>query len=246
MQLAPSLHRIGSSSLVNSYLVATPEGITVIDTGLRGQWRDFLAEVTAMGRSLDDIRGVLLTHGDVDHTGFAERLRRERGVPVWVAEADAAEARGEVKKPAAEKDRMKVLPLLRFLWFGLTHGGLGSAPIAEVRIARPGEIIDLPGAPRVIGMPGHTPGSVTYHVPAVDAVFLGDAMTTRSVLTGEARPALAPFTVDRRAAFRALEALDGIEAHWVLPGHGEPWDGGLSPALAALRASAGREAGPAG
>ena len=245
MELAPSLHRIGSSSIVNCYLVATPEGITVIDTGLRGQWRELLRELRDMGRPLGDIRGVLLTHGDVDHTGFAERLRRDHGLPVWVGEADAAEARGEVKKPAAEKDRMKVLPLLRFLWFGLTHGGMGSTPIAEVRIARPGETIDLPGAPRVIGMAGHTPGSVAYHVPAVDAVFVGDAMTTRSVLTGEARPALAPFTVDRRAAFRALEALDGIEARWVLPGHGEPWDGGLSAALARLRAAAGGGASPA-
>ena len=37
-----------------------------------------------MGRSLDDVRGVVLTHGDTDHVGFAERLRRERGIPVYV------------------------------------------------------------------------------------------------------------------------------------------------------------------
>ena len=35
MQLAPSLHRVGSSSLVNSYLVEDAGAITVIDAGLR-------------------------------------------------------------------------------------------------------------------------------------------------------------------------------------------------------------------
>jgi glyoxylase-like metal-dependent hydrolase (beta-lactamase superfamily II) len=238
MQLAPSLHRIGSSSLVNSYLVAQPDGITVVDTGMAGQWPDLLRELDAMGRSLGDIRAVLLTHGDVDHVGFAERLRRDHGVPVYVGEADAAEARGEVKKPAAERDPMRIWPLLRFLWFGIRKGGLRSTPIREVRIAAPGATLDLPGAPRVIALSGHTPGSLAYHVPALDAVFVGDAMTTRSVLTGVAGPAQAPFTVNRATALASLSALDGIEATWVLPGHGEPWSGGLRQAVALVRDSA--------
>ncbi len=245
MQLAPSLHRIGSSSLVNSYLVVQPDGITVIDTGMAGQWRDLVRELDGIGRSLEDIRGVLLTHGDVDHTGFAERLRRDHGVPVYVGEADAAEARGEVKKPAAERDPMKVWPLLGFLWFGIRKGGLRSTPISEVRIATPGATLDLPGAPRVVGLPGHTPGSVAYHVPAVDAIFVGDAMTTRSVLTGAAGPAQAPFTVDRAAALASLTALDGLQATWVLPGHGEPWDQGLARALELIRAEARTRESPA-
>jgi glyoxylase-like metal-dependent hydrolase (beta-lactamase superfamily II) len=245
MQLAPNLHRIGPSSLVNCYLVVEPQGITVIDTGLAGQWRDLVRELEGMGRSLDDIRAVLLTHGDVDHVGFAERLRRDHGVPVYVGEADAAEARGEVKKPAAERDRMRIWPLLRFLWFGMTHGGLRSTPIGEVQIAAPGSTLGVPGAPRVIALPGHTPGSVAYHVPAMDAIFLGDAITTRSVLTGVAGPAQAPFTVDRTSALASLDALDGIAATWVLPGHGEPWNGGLPRALELVRAGAATRNAPA-
>ena len=96
MQLAPSLHRIGND-VVAVYLVDTPEGVTVIDAGLAGQWKEFTAEITAMGRSVDDVRGVVLTHGDSDHIGFAERLRRDHGVPIFVHEADAARARGELQ-----------------------------------------------------------------------------------------------------------------------------------------------------
>jgi len=106
MQLAPLLHRLGSSSMVNSYLIEDAGAITFIYAGLRGHWKDLLRELEAMGRSPVDIRALLLTHGDADHLGFAERLRQEHGVPVFVGEADAAEARGEVPEPAAVRDRM--------------------------------------------------------------------------------------------------------------------------------------------
>ena len=81
MELAPSLHRLGGSTLVNGYLVADASGVTLIDAGLPGYWNQLPGELAAMGRSIDDVRGVVLTHGDTDHVGFAERLRRERGVP---------------------------------------------------------------------------------------------------------------------------------------------------------------------
>jgi glyoxylase-like metal-dependent hydrolase (beta-lactamase superfamily II) len=61
-------------------------------------------------------------------------------------------------------------------------------------------------------------------------------MTTRSVVTGVVGPALAPFTVDRARALASLAALDEISARWVLPGHGDPWSGGLAEALARVRA----------
>jgi glyoxylase-like metal-dependent hydrolase (beta-lactamase superfamily II) len=238
MQLAPGLHRVGSSSLVNSYLIEGDGGLTVIDAGLQGHWKDLLAELESMGRTPADIRAVLLTHGDTDHVGFAERLRQEHGVPVYVGAADAAEARGEVKKPSAPRDRMRIGPLLGFLWYGLRHGGLGSKPIAEVTSIEGATTLDLPGRPEVIPMPGHTPGSVAYLVPAVDAVFMGDAMTTRSVLTGVVGPAPAPFTVDHKQAIASLAALDGRAARWVLPGHGDAWSSGLPEALRLIREQA--------
>jgi glyoxylase-like metal-dependent hydrolase (beta-lactamase superfamily II) len=238
MQLSPSLHRLGTSSLVNSFLIEDAGRVTVIDAGLPGLWKDLVAELDSMGRSLEDIQALLLTHGDVDHVGFAERLRREHGVTVWVAEPDASEARGETKKPAAARDPMRIRPMIGFLVYAATHGGLRSTPIAEVATLTPGATLDVPGAPRVTGLPGHTPGSVAYHVPALGALFVGDAMTTRLVTTGVVGPALGPFTVDRAMASASLGHLDGLTAHWLLPGHGDPWTGGVAEALRQVRAQA--------
>ena len=220
MKLGPSLHRIGSD-IVAVYLVDSPEGVTVIDAGLAGQWKELTAELAAMGRSLGDIRGVVLTHGDSDHIGFAVRLRREHGVPVFVHAADAARARGE-ESTKPEWGGMKLGATTRFLWYALTRNGLRTTPVTEVVSVSDGDVLDLPGAPHVISMPGHSPGSIAIHVPSVDAVFVGDALTTRHVLTGATGPQPAPFTDDPAEALASLRRLEGLGATWVLPGHGAP------------------------
>ena len=240
MRLASGLHRIGSD-FVNSYLVEDAAGITIVDAGLPGHWRELAAELAHMGRSLDDVRGIVLTHGDTDHIGFAERLRQQKGVAVHVHELDAARARGEIKKPNSGWGPIKVGPLSRFLWYSARRGGLRTKPVAEVVTFTDGATLDLPGSPRIIHLPGHTPGSVAVHVPAVDAVFVGDAMTTGNVLTGERGPRLAPFTLQPQEATASLARLEPVHAAWVLPGHGAPWNGGVADAIREFRqVAAGR------
>ena len=236
MQLAPSLHRIGSD-LVNVYLIAGDTGVTIVDAGLPGQWDELEPELAAMGRSLADVRAVILTHGDTDHIGFAERIRRDHGVPILAHEEDAARARGEVKKEI-KWGKVKVGPLLRFLWYSGRRGGMSITPVADVGTFADGQVLDLPGAPIVIHIPGHTPGSVAFHVPSVDAVFVGDAMTTGHVLTGAMGPQPAPFTIDPEQALASMGRLGDLSATWVLPGHGPPWDGGIAEAVRLIREAA--------
>lgn len=230
MELTPSLHRIGTD-MVNVYLIADDTGVTLIDAGIPGQWSDLVAELDSMGRSLDDIRGVVLTHADSDHVGFAERLRAQHGVPVYVHEADAAQARGEVKVKNPSWGKMKVGPTLSFLWYAGRRGGLKVTPVQEVRTVTDGDVLDLPGRPRIVHTPGHSPGSIAIHSESSDALFVGDAMTTRHVLTGARGPQPAPFTQDEPGAMQSLRRWEGIDARWVLPGHGFPWDGGVNEAV---------------
>lgn len=238
MQLAPSLHRIGSD-IVGSYLVEDDSGVTIIDAGLPRHWDELVAELAAVDRSLEDVRGVVLTHGDTDHIGYAERLRRDHGVPIHVHEADAQLARGESKKKASW-GRIRLGPLLQFLWYAARRGGLKVDPITEVTTFVDGQTMDLPGEPRVVHLPGHTPGSVAVYVPAVQAVFVGDAFTTRHVLTGAEGPGPAPFTLDREEALKSLARLEDLETDWILPGHGPPWRGDIGEAIEQVRQAATR------
>lgn len=233
MQLAPHLHRIGSR-YVNSYLVEDGGSITLIDAGLSGFHGLVVDELHAMGRTLDDVKAVVLTHGDSDHIGFAERLRAERGVPVYVHAADADRARLKVSKPMSGWGPIRAGAMGRFLWYTARHGGLRMRGLTELVTFDDDATLDVPGAPRVIHQPGHTPGSSVVHVPLADAVFMGDTMTNRNVLTGTTGVQPAPFTLDPAGARASLDRLAGIEATWVLPGHGDPIDTGLAGVLAAL------------
>lgn len=233
MQLAPHLHRIGND-IVAAYLVDDPDGITVIDAGLPGHWRDLQSELTSMGRSLDDIRGVVLTHGDSDHLGFAERLRKEKGVPVYVHTADADRAKGG-DKPKVAMGPMRWGATAGFFAYALRKGGMRTHHLTEVVEVADGDVLALPGSPIVIGMPGHSPGSIAVLVPFVRAVFVGDALTTRHVLTGREGLQPAPFTDEPAAALDSLARLGGVDAEWVLPGHGTPWRGDPAEVAQAVR-----------
>ena len=236
MKLSPNLHRVGND-IVACYLVADSSGVTVIDAGLSGQWKELVSELSAMGRSLADVRAVVLTHGDEDHIGFAERLRSEHGVPVWVHEADAGRARGE-GKPDSGWGPLRLAPLLGFLWYAVRKGGFKTTHLRGVETFSGGEVLEVPGSPRVIAMPGHSPGSVAFHVPEVSALFVGDALTTRHVLTGAEGPGPAPFTDDTTQALASLANLAEVQADWILPGHGAPWRGGVAEAVRLIRAQA--------
>lgn len=236
MKLAPHLHRIGND-VVAAYLVDTDEGVTVVDAGLAGHWSELLAELRDMGRTPADVRGLVLTHGDTDHIGFAERLRREHGVPVYVHTADAGRARGG-DKPKASFGPTRVRALVGFFAYALRKGGLRTTYLTEVVEVQDGDVLPLPGSPRVIAMPGHSAGSIAVHVPLADAVFVGDALTTRHVLTGRTGLQPAPFTDDPDRALDSLSRLAGLAATWVLPGHGTPWRGDLAAVQEEVRRAA--------
>ena len=237
MQLASGLHRIGSD-IVNSYLVVEGDDVTIIDAGLPRYWHLLDGELARLGMTLDNVRALILTHGDTDHIGFAGRLSREKGIPAYLHPADTDRAKLQVKKPNSGWGPVKIGPLAGFLWYSARQGGLRIPPAGELRSVEDWQVLDVPGRPRIIHTPGHTPGSIAVHVPAVDALFIGDTMTTRNVLTGVTGPKPAPFTLQPEQALASLDRVKGVDATWMLPGHGPAWDGGAAEAVRLIRQAA--------
>jgi glyoxylase-like metal-dependent hydrolase (beta-lactamase superfamily II) len=236
MRIGPGIHRIGAG-LVNSYLLEESGDVTIVDAGAPGYWNDLPNELAAMGRTFGDVRALVLTHAHIDHVGFAERLRREKGVPVSVHELDAKMARGETK-PQNQKMLGIGFAALRFIRFALAKGMLRATPILEVATFGDGATLDVPGAPRVIHLPGHSEGSAALHLPARKVLFAGDALATLNVLSGKTGPQLAPFGSDLAQARESLRRIEALEADLVLPGHGQPWTGGVGEAVRLIREGA--------
>ena len=98
MEIAKGLHRIGSD-IVNSYLVVDGGGVTIIDAGLPRYWKLLNRELARLGMTLDDVRALILTHGDTDHIGFAGRLAPRQPAGTWLRSAPIAPSRR--RRPAA-------------------------------------------------------------------------------------------------------------------------------------------------
>ena len=239
MEVAPGVHRLGNE-LINYYVVEADGGLLLVDAGLPGFYDQLVDFLRSRRRTVADLDAVLLTHAHPDHVGIAERVR-QAGVPVLVHEADADQARTGKSHPREGNmlPYMRHRALWRLLITAARRGGLKTTKVAEVSTFGEGEL-DVPGRPRAIHTPGHSPGHVVFSFPQQGALLAGDALCTYNPLTGRPGPQLMPgaFAWSNDRAMESLSRLEDLEGV-VLPGHGDPWTAGA--AAAAARA---REAGP--
>ena len=235
-QVAPGVHRLGNA-YVNCYLIEDGNELTLVDGGFPGFRTQLDAYLRSRGRSVGDIAAVILTHGHSDHVGMVEGVRTDAPAPVHIHEADATMA----KTGKAHRRDGSMLPYLRhpavykFFASAARAGGMKTTKVQELTTFTAGDL-DVPGRPRIIPTPGHSPGHVAFHLPEHGVLLAGDALGTYNVLTGARGPQLLPkaFAADSRQMLASLDALERIDAQITLFGHGEPWTD--SPAQAVARA----------
>jgi glyoxylase-like metal-dependent hydrolase (beta-lactamase superfamily II) len=239
IEVADRVYRLGAE-LVNWYLIEDGGRFTVIDAGLPKQFDQLPGAMAGLGASLGDVEAVVLTHAHADHLGSSAQIQEDAGAAVHVHESDAAMARGEAKRKT-ERGPVKDLvhPFAwKVAWWFIANGGLQPAPpVAELSTFADGEVLDLPGSPRVIHTPGHTNGSSSVHLAERAVVCSGDALATVNLATGATGPMILPgsFNEDSARCLASLSALEAVSVDLLLPGHGEPWSGSMTDAVAAAR-----------
>lgn len=242
VEVAEGIHRL-TGGVANFYLIEEGGKLALVDAGAPRDWDLLVGAISERGRTLDDLDVVLLTHAHSDHIGFAERARTTALAKVWIHGADAEVAKG-AKAPKNDGTATSYLLRAEFYRtvFSLTRrGGAKIIPVHEVSTFGDGETLDVPGRPRVVLAPGHTPGCCALLLEGRHVLLTGDVLATWNPLTGRTGPQIMPsgFNRDTPQALRSLDVLDTIPADLLLPGHGEPWRG--DPADAArLARQAGR------
>jgi glyoxylase-like metal-dependent hydrolase (beta-lactamase superfamily II) len=235
-EIAPGVHRLGTE-WVNWYLVEAEGKVTVVDTALPGYYPQLERALEAMGRAPGDIEAVVLTHSHNDHLGCAERIRAGSDARVLAPAGEAAAIRGEAKpgQPAGLISNLWRPVLLRFMAHAVKNGGAKFDPVTDLATYEGEEELDVPGRPRAIPTPGHSPAHHSLHFPGHGVLFTGDAMASVSWISGNTEPQLHPFGEDRARMPAALDALEPVAAEVVAFGHGEPFHGSPADAVASAR-----------
>jgi glyoxylase-like metal-dependent hydrolase (beta-lactamase superfamily II) len=236
--VAPGVYRAGTK-YVNWYIVDGGDGLTLIDAGLPGYRSQLHASLSDIGRSVADVRALVLTHGHIDHVGMADVLAAD-GVDVYLHPADAALA-SDYKKNKTERSAARYLHwpgTWSFLAHCIAQGATKPRTMPATKTIDDARRLDVPGTPTVTHAPGHTDGSVVLEFEEHGVVFVGDLFCTISSATGRAAsPRLQSRASNRdsNTAMQSVDRLEGITAKTVLPGHGVPWKDGVEAAAAKVR-----------
>lgn len=236
------IHRAGSE-IVNFYLLEERGKVTVVDAGCPAYLPRLESALDEIGRTIADVEAIVLTHAHIDHVGFSQVLQDQRGTPVYAHEQELPQATTG-KPPPTEGSFITVLRHRtgrRVISHIVRHGGARPPKVARVQTIKDGDQLDLPGRPRVIATPGHSPGHCALYIEQEGALFTGDALCGWHTATGEEGPILPPaqFSNSMAQARASLQRIAAVPAQTLYYGHGDPWHEGAEAAVAEARARDG-------
>jgi metallo-beta-lactamase class B len=150
--LGGNLYYVGASG-VSSWLITTPEGLILLDTGFEETVPIILRGVEQLGFRPADIRLILSSHAHIDHTGGHALMKQATGADIV---ASAAEAR--VLESGGADDFLN--------W---PKDTLLYAPVKVDRIIGDREMVSLGGVNLTAHLtPGHTRGATTWTMELTD------------------------------------------------------------------------------
>ncbi len=217
MEIIPNVHQLPSTMAGNAYLLVG-ETLTLVDTGMPGSASRILDYVGGLGHSPADVTRILLTHYHVDHVGSAALLKQQTGASVLAHSGDMPVISGQEPHPPPNQALMKVL-------FRIVPAMSRFDPVTPDVLVEDGATLDILGGATVLHVPGHTPGAIALHVPAIRLLICGDAIDHRG---GRLGPPPSPFTIAKDQAIESVRRMAVLDYDVLCPGHGAAIVGGAS------------------
>src|SRR6516165_5671569 len=76
--------------MANAPLIEGPDGLTLIDAGFPDKEAAVFGAIRELGRSPDQLKHLIFTHGHPDHIGSAAAIVRETGARTYIHPLDIA------------------------------------------------------------------------------------------------------------------------------------------------------------
>ncbi|MGO8683953.1 MAG: MBL fold metallo-hydrolase [Thermoleophilia bacterium] len=211
--IVDGVYRLGLSG-VAAYVIETPQGTVLVDTGMPGSAKRILAGLALLGMVPSDVVAIVVTHCHVDHTGGLAELRLATQASVWMSTIDAQLVRAGVAGRALEPGPTRASQLIAAT-ANLRRAQRGRAVAVDYEVDDGDE---LPfGGLRVIATPGHTRGHISLLLPRSGGVlFAGDAAANRRRLV------MGPIFESYDDGHRSLAKLAGLDFEVACFAHGQP------------------------
>ena len=210
MEIYPGVYRI-QQTFVNLYLVVGPDGLLLVDSGLKGSRPRILRAIQEAGKALPDLKTIVITHADGDHFGGLYELQQVTRATAYAAPIEAeAIRRGASSRALTPGGLQKALFRLSAPLFKSQPARI-DAPLAE------GQVFNVLGGLRVLATPGHTPGHTSLFSPSSGVLFAGDSIR---VVDGTPRPSGAGNTWNQVKADESFQLQMALKPTLILAGHG--------------------------
>lgn len=199
---------------VAAYVIETPQGAVLVDTGMPGSATRILAGLAGLGMVPSDVAAIVVTHCHVDHTGGLAELRQATQASVWISTADAQLVRAGVVGRALEPGPTRASQLIAAT-VNLRRAQRGRAVAVDYEVDD-GDRLPFGGL-RVIATPGHTRGHISLLLPRAGGVlFVGDAAANRRQLR------MGPIFESFEEGRRSLAKLAALDFEIACFAHGQP------------------------
>lgn len=201
---------------VNCYLAKSKTGFILVDTGFSTRRSALLQKLEKAGCRPGNLKLIVITHGDIDHTGNAAFLREKYGTKVAIHACDA----GMVKDGnigANRKAKPDRLSLVFKVLMVFTRRLAAKHPVEkfnpDLEIDEGFDLSRYGLDARILHIPGHSKGSIGV-LTAKGDLFCGDLFYNMPGFR----------FVDNIEDYEAsLKKLAGLKIGRVYPGHGKPF-----------------------
>jgi glyoxylase-like metal-dependent hydrolase (beta-lactamase superfamily II) len=218
-QVAENLYRLPAGPGVNAYLwlpsgpAADDAGPLLFDCGLPWSGRVLAARLEALGGPPERLRGIAVTHDDIDHVGRLAPLQAVSGARVYAHAIEAARLAGPSwRRPPPLQGAVGALARALDIVYQ-------RVPRHAVRVTDPLQDGDpVRGGWVAVHTPGHTPGHTSYFHQARSIVIAGDALGTAA--NGRLRFPILLYTEDAAQLAPSIRKLAGLRPSILCAGHG--------------------------
>jgi metallo-beta-lactamase class B len=208
-RIAGNLYYVGASD-ITSFLIATPEGHILINSGFEETVPLIRESMKKLGFKIDDVKILLSSHAHYDHAGGLATLKELTGAKLAVSEKDAAlMARGGKGDPQiGDKFPFR--------------------PVQSDRILRDGDQVSLGGQSLTARLtPGHTPGCTTWTMKVEEGGVSRNVVVicSTSILPGVTLTSNARYPEMAEDFAKTFQVLKSLPCDVFLASHAAFYDG---------------------